>query len=119
VLATFGDDFYAGSPAVCRNRFGAGSAYYIATDPDDEFLAAFLGSLLDQHGIGAALDAPPGVEVAVRERDGRRILFVLNHTADVAHIELDATYRDLLRDMRVVGTLAVAPRDVRILVPAE
>jgi beta-galactosidase len=119
VLATFGDDFYAGSPAVCRNRFGAGAAYYIATDPDDAFLAAFLGSLLDQHGIAAPLAAPPGVEVAVRERDGQPILFVLNHTDEVAHVELDATYRDLLRDMRVVGTLALAPRDVRILVPAH
>jgi beta-galactosidase len=116
VLATFGDDVLSGSPALMCNRFGAGQAYYIATDPDDAFLDALTGQLLDRHGITAPLPAPPGVEIAVRERDGQQLLFVLNHTDDVAHLELGGTFRDLLRDMRVTGRLAMAARDVRILV---
>jgi beta-galactosidase len=117
VLATYGEDFYAGTPVVTRNRFGAGHAYYVATDAEDAFLDQLVGQVLAEHGIEAPLEAPPGVEVALRERDGQQLVFVLNHTSDVAHLELPPTrsYRDLLREMPASGTLALAPRDVRIL----
>jgi beta-galactosidase len=111
VVATFGDDFYAGSPAVTRH----GNAYYIATDPSDAFLDVFLASILRQHGITAPLDAPVGVEVAVRERDGRRILFVLNHTDHEREVVLHDGCEDLLSGARVEGRIRLAPRDVRIL----
>jgi len=111
VLGTFAEDFYAGAPAVTSNRFGAGRAYYVATQADDAFLDAFVGGLLEEHGITAPLAAPPGVEVATRGA----CTFVLNHTSEVAHVELPHQYRDLLRGMEVTGTLALAPRDVRIL----
>ena len=42
VVATFGDSFFRGEPAVTRNDH----AYYIATEPSDEFLDAFFGQIL-------------------------------------------------------------------------
>lgn len=117
VLATFGRDFLEGSPALTRNRFGAGAAYYIATDPEDEFLDRFVGDLLRQHGLRSALQAPLGVEVAVREKDGHQLRIVLNHTDATVHVDLPSTHRDLVRDMRVTGRLSLGPYDVRILVP--
>ncbi|MBV9543051.1 MAG: beta-galactosidase [Chloroflexi bacterium] len=117
VIATFGDEWLSGSPAVTRNRFGRGSAYYIATDPAEEFLTAFLSRLCDEHAIRSPLEAPPGVEVAIREKDGTQLRFILNHTSETARVELPGTHRDLLRNMRVTGTLSLAPYDVRILVP--
>jgi beta-galactosidase len=121
VLATYGEDFYAGTPVVTRNRIGAGGAYYVATDPEDRFLDDFIGGLLDAHDIRASLDAPSGVEVTVRERDGQRLLFVLNHTDEVAEIPPTghAAMRDLLRDTRVTGGLTLAAHDVAILVPDD
>jgi beta-galactosidase len=121
VLASYGTDFYAGTPVVTRNRFGAGDAYYVASDPEDRFLDDFAARLLAVHDIHAPLEAPAGVEVAVRERDGQPLLFVLNHTAQVAHIDLAGRtgLRDLVRGMPVSGTLSVAPHDVRILVRGE
>jgi beta-galactosidase GanA len=76
-----------------------------------------MGDLLHQHGIRSALQAPPGVEIAVREKDGHELRFVLNHTDTTVHVELPSTHRDLLRDMRVTGRLSLGPYDVRILVP--
>jgi beta-galactosidase len=32
VLGTYGEDFYAGTPALTEHAFGAGSAFYIASD---------------------------------------------------------------------------------------
>lgn len=81
VLATYGDDFYAGTPVLTRNQCGQGHGYYIAADADESFLADFYGSLLAQHSIAPLLATPAGVEVAVREKAGRGLLFVLNHNA--------------------------------------
>jgi beta-galactosidase len=119
VLAAYGEDFYAGTPVVTRNRFGAGNAYYVASDPEDRFLDDFVARLLAEHDIRAPLEATAGVEVAVRERDGQPLMFVLNHTAEVAHVPLagQTGLRDLVRGMPVSGSLTLAPRDVRILVP--
>jgi beta-galactosidase len=37
-LATYGEDFYAGTPVVTRHNFGAGQAYYLGSEPESRFL---------------------------------------------------------------------------------
>ncbi len=88
VLATYGDDFYAGTPVVTENSFGQGHAYYIATDADDRFLDDFYGRLLQAHNIAPLLETPEGVEVTLRETAQRRFLFVLNHNAGRMQVAL-------------------------------
>jgi beta-galactosidase len=118
-LATYADDFYAGTPVVTRNRVGAGHADYVASDPDDRFLDDYVGSLLAEHDIRAPLEAPAGVEIAMRTRhDGRRLLFVVNHTDGETVVPLpgETEVRDLLSGESLSGAVRLAARDVRILV---
>jgi beta-galactosidase len=116
VLAVYGDDFYAGRPALTANRFGQGRAYYLATDAEDALLDRVYGQMLDEHGVVAPLSAPPSVEVAVRQaRDGRVLVFVLNHTAEPVTLNLPTALRDLLRDETLSGAMTLDPFDVRIL----
>lgn len=44
-IASYGGDFYAGTPAVTRNNCGKGVAYYVGTQPDQDGLAKFWTSL--------------------------------------------------------------------------
>jgi beta-galactosidase len=119
VLATFGDDFYAGSPAVTRHAVGRGHAYYIATDPEDAFLDGFYGSLLDEYRIRAPFETPPGMEVAERTgADGRRILFVLNHTGAPLRVRLSGSFQNLLTDAPISDVLELKATDVAILTDA-
>jgi beta-galactosidase len=115
VLATYGSDFYAGMPVVTRNSFGAGSAYYLASDPDDAFLDRFYGQIAQAHGLAPTLTAPEGVEVAVRHKDGRPIRFILNHNARPATVALPQPARDLLTGQMVTGQLALDGYGVAIL----
>lgn len=116
-LATYGDDFYAGRPAVTENRLGTGRALYVATRPSAECLDAIAGYLLDVCEVHAPLDASPGVEVARREQpDGRGFTFVLNHTAALTTITLPTPCDDLLQGGHVVEqTLSLPPHGVAIL----
>lgn len=117
VLATFGNDFYAGGPAVTENSVGQGRAYYIATDAEARFLDDFYGRLLQAQNIAPLLDAPAGVEVALRETDQRRLLFVLNHNADAAQVALPAAqhFYDHLSERQVDGMLELPAYGVSLL----
>ncbi|HEU4327501.1 MAG TPA: beta-galactosidase trimerization domain-containing protein, partial [Roseiflexaceae bacterium] len=92
-LATYGEDFYAGGPVLTAHAFGRGHAYYIASDPAQQFLDDFYGRLLAELEIAPLLDAPAGVEVALRVAAGRSLLFVLNHTPAPVLVPLPAGQR--------------------------
>lgn len=84
VLATYGDDFYAGRPALTCNSFGAGKAYYLAARAEAPFLRSFYAALFQQLGLEPALDAqlPEGVTAQVRTDGQRRFIFLLNFTGN-------------------------------------
>lgn len=117
VLATYGDDFYAGMPVVTENDFGRGKAYYLASDPEDAFLDRLYQGILDHHGIKPVLETPAGVEATVRETEASRLLFILNHNPSTQVVALPSgqRYHDLLADADAEGTLELIAYDVRIL----
>jgi beta-galactosidase len=45
VLATYGDDFYAGTPVLTRKPHGSGSAWYLASSAEPAFLKGLVGHL--------------------------------------------------------------------------
>ncbi|MEA3570394.1 beta-galactosidase [Paenibacillus phoenicis] len=116
VLAEYGSDFYQGMPVVTVNQFGKGRAYYVASSPDAAFLQGFLKNLCDEKGIQPLLDAPAGVEVARRVKDGKAFLFLLNHNEGAAEVEIGSEgMKDLLAQTEVSGTVQVPGRGVVIL----
>ena len=119
-LATYGDDFYAGTPVVTRNQFGAGQAYYLGSEPEARFLDDFYARLLSAQQVQPVLTTPAGVEATRRQTARGPLLFVLNHLATAAQVALpeNKRYRDLLRDQEVAETLLLEGYDVAILAEA-
>lgn len=116
VIARYTQDYYAGQPAITRNRYGAGSAIYVGTIGDAATHATLVDWLISQTGVTAPLAVPAGVEVTARNHESRCLFFVLNHTALPQEVKLDRPYRNLLGEpRRLEGTLTLAPRDVLIL----
>ncbi len=107
-LATYAEDFFAGSPALTKRQFGAGTAYYQAAWLGADFFARFYGALVNQLGIATILGAPlpPGVLVQQRVNNQRRFLFFQNYTANEHVIALPpGNYQDLIGQVPVSGTL--------------
>lgn len=115
VLADYGTDFYKGMPVLTVNKFGQGQAYYVASSPEASFLEGFMSNLCEEKGIKPLLTAPAGVEVARRVKNGMSYLFVLNHNAEAAEVEVGSEKLDLLTGENVTGTLTVQGRGVAIL----
>ncbi|UKS24110.1 beta-galactosidase [Paenibacillus sp. HWE-109] len=115
-LAYYGLDFYAGMPAVTLNKFGLGEAFYVATDPDPKFLAEFSQTLCERLNLQPAHQAPYGVEMKSRQKEGRTYTFVLNHNAYESVILLnEGNYKDLLSHRVYERALVLEPHGVAIL----
>jgi beta-galactosidase len=91
VLATYGKQFYAGSPAVTINRVGDGQAVYMGSRNDDRFLLDLMRQLAGDLGLTRALDSdlPTGVTAQLRCGDDREFVFLLNFTNRPQTIALD------------------------------
>lgn len=116
VIASYGDDFYAGTPVVTRNAYGEGMAWYVGSRADQAFRDDLVRLLCREAGIAAPLDAPAGVEVTRRAHDGRGVVFVLNHDDEAKDVDLGtASFHDALRDRPLTGAVTVPAKGVLIL----
>jgi beta-galactosidase len=118
-LAAFGEDFYAGRPALTVNDYGRGQAYYIASRNDERFLEDFLGALALKLDLQRALpvDLPEGVTAQVRGDGEMRFIFLMNFNPAPAKVSLgEKTYRNQLSGKNVRGELELPAYGVEILV---
>jgi beta-galactosidase len=102
VVGTYQADFYAGSPAVTRNAFGAGHGWYVATDLADAGVAWVIRRVLEEHGLLGPYADVADLETALRiAPDGTRVLFLLNHRASAVEVSAHVAGVDLLTGDKV------------------
>ncbi|MFD7303142.1 beta-galactosidase [Streptomyces pharetrae] len=117
-VGLYQEDFYAGTPAVTRNRFGEGEGWYVATALDRTGVDRVVRRVLDRHGLTGPYAGHRDVETAHRVTpDGTTLLFLLNHGARAAHLTAHAPAADLLTGKRVErgDALPLGPRSVAVL----
>ncbi|MFF4894932.1 beta-galactosidase [Streptomyces sp. NPDC001068] len=115
VVVSYGDGPLAGVPAVTRNAYGAGGAWYLATLPDAETLAGLLGRIREEAGVAAGRTAPEGVEVVVRRGADADYVFVIDHAGAGAEVSVAAGSVELLSGKAVDGVVVVAPGEIAVV----
>ncbi len=66
--------------AVTRNTYGKGKGWYVGmVAKEDSFYDRLIHQLLEDAGIKPVLNPPLGVEASIRQGQGRRLLFLINH----------------------------------------
>lgn len=115
-LAVYGEDFYAGKPCLTLNQYGKGKAYYIATDPEEQFIKDFIQNICDDQGILAPINAPQGVEITQRFKEDKAFTFILNHNDFSISIDLgQKKYENLITGKEKSGKVNIAAKGVFIL----
>ncbi|GER90521.1 beta-galactosidase [Dictyobacter vulcani] len=115
-LSVFGQDFYAGQPAITEHQSGKGTALYIATRPDAACLDALIARLQSQLSLTVPLLVPRGIEVTRREGE-QLYYFLLNHLEIEQCISLPRPMRDIITDQIHQQEMQLPPRGVAILIP--
>jgi len=115
-IATYEQDYYAGTPAITANRFGKGTAFYVGTVPDQNGMDWFIEQSCKASGIKpVAPDLPAGVELVRRTDGARSWLFALNHSSEEVKVPLDQPGYEMLSDAKLDRTLQLGPMDVAII----
>ena len=78
-LSVYEEDFYAQMPAITKNQFGDGRAYYVATRSNEEFYQTLMADICEECGVESLLAPQENLEVTMRRNKNGRFLFLLNH----------------------------------------
>lgn len=112
VLATYGKDFYSGLPCLTKNDYGAGSAYYFATLPEDKFMDRFVQGL----SLKAVANTDQNVEVTARQNEHGLFLFCINHNNAPAMIDLkERSMQNVLNGQVYTGKVMLAAEAIMVL----
>lgn len=116
-LAEYGKDFYKGTPVITKNSYGKGMTYYIGTEPDDSFLADFLGKMCAVRGICAPYETEGNVELTERVNERFKTVFALNYDKEnEAQIDLGTEcFTEMITGREVTGKTVIPPYDVLVL----
>lgn len=116
ILSLYGEDFYAGMPALTCNEFGAGKAYYLCARAEDSFYSDFYGQLANDLMLERALDAdlPFGVTAGLRLGVTERYRIVQNYNNAPVAFGLNTPLTDAETEEKV-DKLELPAYGVRIL----
>lgn len=116
VLGTYEKDFYAGEPALTKNAFGKGAAYYIAARTGVDFLRDFYAEQIAALAIPRALETalPEGVTAHARQNEAGEIIFVENYSGSEKTVDLPRKYK-LYGTDQTVNSIKLAPFGIILL----
>jgi beta-galactosidase len=115
VLATYAKDFYAGKPAITMNTFGLGKAVYIGTQSHQHFYHDLVAWLRNMCGLHPLLKVPENIEVSMRQREGSRVYFLLNHQSSPVRVQFYKPMHDFLTGNNIVGNYDIQPHGVLVI----
>ena len=117
-LLDYAEDFYAGRPALTRNAYGKGEAFYQAAQLAAPFQHDFYAALVAQLGLhrGSGGELPANVALQRRVSQTHEYLFVQNFSPQPRAVALSGPgYFDLLGQQDVRGELNLAALDSTVL----
>ena len=105
VQGTYQKDFYKDYPAVTKNTYGKGNAYYIAFRNDDSFTDDFCYDLIDEYGIKADTEIKAEDGVTIRKRGDT--IFVMNFADTEKTVTLYKEYTNVVDNTSVKGEITL------------
>ncbi len=115
VVARYASDFFAGEPAVVKNRFGKGTAFYVAARDTGAYKKHLFDQILKELQFESNIPNPPEGVTAHTRTDGEKVyLFVENYNDAEVKVDLGGKMRNLETDSVEEGTLCLEKFGVRI-----
>ncbi|MEW2044526.1 beta-galactosidase [Streptomyces sp. NPDC005476] len=115
-VASFTSGPLTGVPAVTRHPYGAGTAWYLATLPDADTLAALLERVRTEAEVAPVRATPEGVESVLRRGEDADYLFLVDHRGAGARVPVAPDAVELLTGESLEnGTVTVEPGGVAVV----
>lgn len=114
VMAVYASDYYAGKPAVTRNRRGKGEVWYYGAVFNEQAASKIIDQI-DLQTPAPWLELPEEVELQIRRDASSSYTFLLNYSETPAVIKLHETKTDLLSGDTLSGEVTLEGFGVLVL----
>lgn len=108
-IATYASEFYAGTPAVTKNNFGKGVAYYVGTHLDDSGLTHLFKYLITKIGLSQlSTNINPSLDITERHNEKDTFYFILNMSNEPQELPSEfknSQFIDILTSSKPENTL--------------
>ena len=102
--------------AVTKNDYGTGQGWYVGSVfQDEQFYDAFAKKILAVANIQPIVSPPPGVEVSLRQGEGNKLLFIINHTDEIKIVNVPPGKTELLTGKQTDDQLEMDRYGVAVL----
>jgi len=115
VLATFKGNYYEGAPALVANKLGKGIAYYYGAGFSSKTAETFQRKLEFASPYSSIIELPKEVELAVRTKNKKKYLFILNYMAYNIEINIKKPMINLLSGDNIMGKVELSKYEVLVL----
>lgn len=115
VKAVYTDDYYQGLPAITENPYGKGRAIYTGAAFSTQTARFLLEKLELSEPYQPDFIIPEACELAVRETEAYRYIFLLNYSGDQQEVVCNNSCYDLLAQKEISGSQVLNPYEVQIL----
>ena len=118
VLAEYNEDFYKGRPALTKNNFGKGTAYYICSRMEESFNNEFFSDVINELKIDRNLNInlPEGISVSTRENDNEKYFFLQNYLNEEKEVDFESyILKDIITGKEYSGKVKLNPYEILIL----
>ena len=82
---------------------------------EDAFYDSLIHQLLEDTGIQPVVDPPVGVEASLRQGQGKRLLFLINHTDEPKTVGVPQDKLELLTGTKTGGSVKIDRFDVAVI----
>ena len=107
VLASYADEFYAGTAAITENDYGKGKAWYVGTKLGHQGLTQLFNHIVLETGVESLVCDSHKLEVTKRvTADGKKLYFVLNMSNEERELPNKfADYEDILTGKKAKSSM--------------
>ena len=109
VLRRYSTSYYSGEARLTEKVTGKGRTLHLGSAFSRETVKDLFNYLGILEPYADIVEVPEDVELVMREKDGRRFLFVLNYQAENRNIILKTAARSLITDRTATGLQTLPP----------
>ncbi|MCX2497490.1 beta-galactosidase [Plesiomonas shigelloides] len=116
-LAYYTENIFDGCPAITKNEFGKGRAYYLSGRTELEFNDLFYKSIAEKYGVNKVVEHVPfGVSISTREDGSSRFIFMMNFTGELRKIECPVGHwTDMISGSVIDSEIIINPFQVVVI----
>lgn len=114
VIGTYTNDFYAGTPAITKNSYENGMAYYVGARIDDKGMEYIYQEIWKEIGI-TPKQLPEGIQRHVRSNEEDTFEFYFNYTNEVKNVIGLPEGTNIITGEKISQELTMKPYDVTVM----